>query len=569
MRPLALLAFPLLACAQISDLATTDDGGQTYFSTAYRQKGSSQAAYLKIFRIAENGLQLFRQLDLSVPYPGGDSNFYLAQRPSLSGNGQVVGYTASSTCTGGSHCVAYIYDQGHILTASDRTIGPGRVDISQDGRSFALLNVISTFAPIPPVSIGDVQTGVGSILNGYRPLGDARQTLANGPVALLMNAAGSPVLWTNTGTTPVALSLPAKNARLNANGDMIVYEAAAPDGRLRLYSYSVSSRTETELASTPAGADANSLQTYFHPWLTVDGNYVSYILNGRFVAQSTRGGPDTALTDASDGDVVDAVISGWGNVAFAATSAGRLLRIDVATGARTELIAAVPHLEIGFGAQVPGGRIDVTVTGPPAGDPALLGAGAEAPIVARSGNTVTLQIPWEADPSSTVQLVVPGNPSAFEEVHPLNLVWGSPTFYTLPQPPGDFQTPFAIAAHEDFSALVSADSPARPGEIVHLYATGLGAVAPSIATGAVTPVGAIHVLQTPLTCDFRQGTQTFPADIIFAGLAPEMIGIEQVDVRIPAPAQPPAIQLECQSGQPLGVIWGYAQLPITTNASGH
>jgi uncharacterized protein (TIGR03437 family) len=300
----------------------------------------------------------------------------------------------------------------------------------------------------------------------------------------------------------------------------------------------------------------------------VDGNYVSYILNGRFVVQSTHGGPSATLTDGSDGDVVDAVISGWGNVAFAATSAGRLLRIDVGTGAKAELIAAVPHLEVGFGARVPGGRIDVTVTGPPAGDPALLGAGAEAPIVARSGSTVTLQIPWEADPSSTVQLVVPGNPSAFEEDHALNLVWGSPTFYTYPQPPGDFQTPFAIAAHEDFSGIVSADSPARPGEIVHLYATGLGAVAPSIATGAVTPVGTLYVIQTPLTCDFRQGAQTFPADIIFDGLAPEMIGIEQVDVRIPAPAAPPAIQLECQSSQPVGVIWGYAQLPITTNPAG-
>ena len=63
-----VVAIPLLASAQIQDLATTADGGQTYFSTAYRLKGSAQPGYLKIFRIGENGLELFRQLDLSSPY---------------------------------------------------------------------------------------------------------------------------------------------------------------------------------------------------------------------------------------------------------------------------------------------------------------------------------------------------------------------------------------------------------------------------------------------------------------------------------------------------------------------
>lgn len=52
MRLANLMLIPVLLPAQIQNLATTADGGQTYISTAYRQKGSDQAGYLKIFRIA-------------------------------------------------------------------------------------------------------------------------------------------------------------------------------------------------------------------------------------------------------------------------------------------------------------------------------------------------------------------------------------------------------------------------------------------------------------------------------------------------------------------------------------
>ena len=48
----------------------------------------------------------------------------------------------------------------------------------------------------------------------------------------------------------------------------------------------------------------------------------------------------------------------------------------------------------------------------------------------------------------------------------------------------------------------------------------------------------LYVLQTPPTCDFQQfgyGTM-FPADVLFAGLAPGTIGVEQLDVLVPAQA---------------------------------
>ena len=558
MRYFAIVfGIPLLAAGQIQDLATTGDGGQTYFSTQYRQKGTDQPGYLKIFRVAEHGLELFRQLTFSSLYPGGDSDFYLATRPSLSADGHVVGYTASRTCMGGSHCIGFIYDEAWFAGEKDRSPGLGKLSVSPDGHSFLTLD----YRNIGPsqLTVGDLESGNAIALDGYGPIGDGRQLLANGPVALL-SSGGNPVLWKAGQVTQLSFTALATHARVNAAGDVIVYESWPVGGNYELHSYSPALGRDTLLATGGPPLAEYQPNSYFHPWLTFDGQYVSYVLNGRLLVQPTGGSEARTLTSAEDGTVVDQVISGFGNVAFAATDAGRLLRIDVATGAKTELIAAVPHLEVAGGAQVPGGRLDVAVADPAAGDPRL--AGADAPIVGRSGNTVTLQVPWEAVPESTVRLYVPANPSAFEEVHDLTLWAGQPWFYTLPSPPNVYPQ-FALAAHQDFSGTVTVDSPARPGEVVHLYLTGLGAVAPSIATGATTPVGTLYRLQTPLTCLFRQDAQEFPADVLFVGLAPGMVGVEQMDVRVPASATAPALQIDCESGQSVGTISGYAQLPVS------
>ncbi len=551
-----LLAILPVASAQIQDLATTADGGQTYFATAYRQKNSAQPGYRKIFRIAENGLELFRQLKLSFLYLGGDTNFYLAERPSVSGDGRMVAYTAARTCSGGSHCIAFSYNQGWLAGATDRMLGVGAPTVSPDGRSYFLFNN-ANFAENTPV-IGDLQSGNTVVLSGYRLIGDGVQVLANGPVALL-SLSNTPGLWKAGQFTPLPFKTAPVHARLNAGGDRIVYETSSASTNFELHSYSAPSGRDILLAiggAVPSGYLSYQSVSYFHPSLTFDGKYVSYVLDNRLLIQSTDGAEARALTSAADGVVTSSVLSGWGNVAFAATSAGRLLRIDVATGARTELIAPVPHLEVTGGAPVPGGRIDVRSTGPAAGDPALIGAGADAPVVGRSENTVTLQIPWEARVPSTVTLVAPGNASLFEEAHDLELQSGSPLFYTLPG------SSYALAAHQDFSGIVSDSNPARPGEIVHLYFTGLGAVSPAIATGSVTPVNPLFRLQTQFNCQFRQKTGMLPADIRFAGLAPGTIGVEQVDILVPSDAAAPSIQVECISLQSFEAFTRSAQLPI-------
>jgi uncharacterized protein (TIGR03437 family) len=64
-----------------------------------------------------------------------------------------------------------------------------------------------------------------------------------------------------------------------------------------------------------------------------------------------------------------------------------------------------------------------------------------------------------------------------------------------------------------------------------VYATGLGATNPSVATGTVSPGGqglAVAVVQPTATVG------GLPAVVHFAGLTPGFVGLYQVNVQIPA-----------------------------------
>jgi uncharacterized protein (TIGR03437 family) len=98
---------------------------------------------------------------------------------------------------------------------------------------------------------------------------------------------------------------------------------------------------------------------------------------------------------------------------------------------------------------------------------------------------------------------------------------------------------WAVSVHGDWSALISPDNPARPGETIHLYATGLGAVDAPVRTGEPTPVEPLPKLSRSLSCSFdyttNVGTTTFPLPpILYAGLAPGLVGIYQVTFQIPS-----------------------------------
>jgi hypothetical protein len=81
-------------------------------------------------------------------------------------------------------------------------------------------------------------------------------------------------------------------------------------------------------------------------------------------------------------------------------------------------------------------------------------------------------------------------------------------------------------AHEDFARLVSPADPATPGEIIHAFVTGLPGVE-TIPDGVPNPVDHSVPLATPPQVAYRAVFRS-----VFAGLAPGLVGIEQIDLQV-------------------------------------
>jgi uncharacterized protein (TIGR03437 family) len=101
---------------------------------------------------------------------------------------------------------------------------------------------------------------------------------------------------------------------------------------------------------------------------------------------------------------------------------------------------------------------------------------------------------------------------------------------------------YALATHGDYS-LVTPAAPAKTGEIVVLFATGMGKSAPNPGVGEIptysAPITNLSTLQVTLA-----GKTVDPSLIKYAGVSPGSAGLYQINLEIPAntPSNP-AIQV--------------------------
>ncbi len=95
--------------------------------------------------------------------------------------------------------------------------------------------------------------------------------------------------------------------------------------------------------------------------------------------------------------------------------------------------------------------------------------------------------------------------------------------------PGVFTTDgtTGVILHGIGNQLITASSPAAKGEVVVIYATGLGAVSPAPADGA-----AAGASQT--TAKAAVTIAGVAASVQYAGMAPGFVGLYQVNVQVPA-----------------------------------
>jgi uncharacterized protein (TIGR03437 family) len=131
---------------------------------------------------------------------------------------------------------------------------------------------------------------------------------------------------------------------------------------------------------------------------------------------------------------------------------------------------------------------------------------------------ISFQTPWEIATESEASVVVTNNSHVSAAV-PVAVVAANPGVFTTDGITG-------VILHGVGNQLITTSSPAAPGEVVVIYATGLGAVSPAPTDGAAS--GASQTVgKTSVTIGGIAG------GVQYAGMAPGFVGLYQVNVQVP------------------------------------
>ncbi len=552
----AAVAGLVVVCAPVSgqfhNLVTNDDGSVVYFSSSLRMRGTEQLTHAKLFVADGGGVRLHTEREkrsLSVPESAWPvSTYYSVEGASLNGDGSVVGVVARRDCYGGSGCIPVPKFRTDI---GDREF-TGAMHLSRNGR----FGVVLTDGSLTPrIVLLDLSSNerLEWIESTYTPTRYGRRRVTSGGTALLLKPSELRLVRFD-GSTSLPLPERPLEAVIDDDGTAIVYEAAAEGSAGR--------RLVLVDVATGAGRALATSAMPMQPCLSNDGRVAVFLgsaeaagLAQMYVIHGDGTGLRKLTQDLSG--ISSMVLSGDGKVAYAVSGAGRLLRLEVESGAMEQIVGRSMEVTAPAGSTaraIPGSAFTITGSGfadavesaaPPLpralNGLELLLDGRPLPLQTVAPTRVVFQIPWEVTAGKhRLEAVTEAN--AVFETEPVEMEIprdAFPQFELLGEayrqsPVG---LPNALAAHEDFSGLVTGDNRARPGELIHLYMTGLGPVEPAVETGAPAPSHPPARLRLPLSCFFvprDSGALRHPAEVLFAGLAPGFAGYYQVTIRIPA-----------------------------------
>ena len=254
-------------------------------------------------------------------------------------------------------------------------------------------------------------------------------------------------------------------------------------------------------------------------FLAADGSLQSY---SRASGAVRRVGPDRYSTFTLGGSAV-----------FAVTLDRRLVRIDPAGGTSTDWLAPFPEItsvgapvvppgecpyicygDTDYGRVVTPGMI-VTLDGAALGGAGwrVRTGGFEVPLHSLSDTEAWFQIPSALPVGGGLQTLELSNPNL-------------PIAYSMKISVQDRLAVCFGTAHQDFSRLVSPEDTAAIGEIVHVFLTGLRGAEP-VPDGVPNPTDHLIPIANPPALAEPSALQQ-----LFFGLAPGLIGMQQLDLRV-------------------------------------
>ena len=550
------LCLRLLAHAQTIPLASSGDGSNFQFASNLWLKGEPLVSTIaapppiltRIYRYATPPV-----IEKNVPF----NRYFLA--PFISSDGLTTGsfsYFPCFRCMGGFPRNVVTLDRAG---KTDEFTGEA-FRISRNGR-FVFDTGFFTTAP----TLRNLDTGRKYefervlVRHPTQSLSDGGALLSTEPGSFA--GLGDPttytkILLTPLGQAPEVLFEGGKilSAAITPKGNFVFVLQESPAAHFRLLEIDLITRTSETLwegDTKPLGISANA-----------DGRrLVMETAQQLLLWDRTSGWRSLFWHDAG---VASTLLTDNGEIVFATTRINSVYRIDANTGEAQQLYAPFPlRSQQQSGGAYPGSLIRLSTD---YADPKLSFRVRDQsfPVVKAEGSIFDVQIPWEFTDSKgrteTFEVTSEDSPFALRNsVSFANDFTGPWAFTYLPESaPG----PHLVAAQADFGALITPQNPASAGSIIHFWVTGLGPLNRPVATGEKGPSDPPAVPLARLAC-YISGRANNPPPrglhvptVIYA---PNLIGVYQIDVEIPADWPTGTSNVFC-AGQQLGGGGGFVPI---------
>lgn len=321
------------------------------------------------------------------------------------------------------------------------------------------------------------------------------------------------------GVRLVRHQFPVAEAVIDAEGRNVVY-ADGLQGRLRWID--VGLQRDEDLGPSPIFGTA--------PALSDDGRVLAFLSSGGRLLIYQRVTRSFQQIDGIGAQIQDFVLTGNGRFLFVATQSGHLVRVEAASGRVETWLPPFPEIR-GVSTRLARNPNACPLVCYSPGEPLVqLGRGALVVLHGKHLDSPGWQVrvgeaelPLRPLSQDAAWFQAPGNLRGesgklmvFHPRHPLQFVTDAQAVDRLVSCFG--------ALHERFDHLVSPADPARPGAIIHVFLTGLQGIE-RVPEGTPNPTDRLIPVASPPELNGA-------LEPLFFGLAPGLIGLQQLDARV-------------------------------------
>lgn len=434
------------------------------------------------------------------------------------------------------------------------TVASGNAQVANPGKALALPLVVTVAGPggnvlsgqtvnwaVSPANAGNFGSGSAPTTTGANGQASNTFTIAQsytGSFTIMASVSGKSTSFSETSTAPVTvtgISIVSGNnqsALVNtAFANPLVVQVNSSTGAPAVntaVTFTVTSGAATLSATTVTTNNSGQAQVTVTAGSTYGTVNVMAATSGYSVAFTLAvvpAGPSFTSANFYNGaDFQRGSVSPCGIVALIASNIAPTVQGTVAAGE----IGALPYA---------------------LGGDSLTVNGAQAPIYsvsnnANGGQQLNFQMPCSVTPGTNVPVTV--TVSGGSATNPITV---------LPASPGVFQTTLATGGslaiiERPDGSFASTSNPARAGETVTAFATGLGATAPPVGTDALPIPGATAAP----TGSIVVGVNNAGVPLGSAQLSPDLIGVFEITFQIPA-------SLASTTGSPVNVPFSIGVQP--------